>query len=336
MRARVNPSKGTNGLPVWARLADATVLVLLALTVWAALFGGIRFRVAGARLSATSVWRLSLETAVLFALRHLLVPQHPLYERVLVGVSSARSRWPALAAVLPVFLATRLSVLAVGYLAVIMIGYPSGSPPFRISENEFWNLPARWDTGWYLGIAEDGYSWSRRVQDQQNLNFFPAFPMLMRIGRVLLGRLFPAGTRYAWSGVLISLAAFFWALLYLYRLTRDRHNADVAVGAVTFLAAYPFALFYSAAYSESVFLLAAVAAFYHFRRDEMVLAGAWGLMVGLVRPNGCLVSVPLAVFALSPIWPHRHRPNLAPAVASVPPIRPCLRLWRRSCPSSAC
>ncbi len=62
-----------------------------------------------------------------------------------------------------------------------------------------------------------------------------------------------------------------------------------AATAVWMIAAYPFALFYGAIYTESVFLLGAAGAFYHFRRRELVKAAAWGLLVGLTRPNGCFL-----------------------------------------------
>ena len=62
-------------------------------------------------------------------------------------------------------------------------------PPWRIYENEFLNLPARWDTGWYLGVAIDGYRWEpARATVQQNIAFFPVYPMLMRYGSLFFGR----------------------------------------------------------------------------------------------------------------------------------------------------
>jgi hypothetical protein len=65
-------------------------------------------------------------------------------------------------------------------------------------------------------------------------------------------------------------------------------------------ASYPFALYFSALYSETCFLLGAAGAFYHFRRRELVRAGAFGLLIGLTRPNGCFLSIPLALVA---VWP---------------------------------
>jgi Mannosyltransferase (PIG-V) len=106
-------------------------------------------------------------------------------------------------------------------------------------------------------------------------------------------------TRLLRAGLVISLWAFFQALVYLHRLGRELVGAVPARHALLLLASFPFAFFFSAAYAESLFLLAAVGAFYHFHQREWGRAALWGLLVGLSRPNGCLVSVPLAVLALS-------------------------------------
>ena len=135
------------------------------------------------------------------------------------------------------------------YFAVVLIGYPDGEPPWRISRNEFWNLPARWDTGWYLGIARHGYTWNSNDASQQNLNFFPAFPMAVRVG----GFFTDNPLSLAWVGVLIAILAFLAALLYLHRLMVSLAHAPAAPGAVMLMATYPFALFFSTAYSESLY-----------------------------------------------------------------------------------
>jgi hypothetical protein len=286
-------------LPRWARVADALTIILAALTFWARMFGGIRFYVGELRISATSVWRLVFETAAVYALRHVLVPREPLADRIRQRLARIADVAPTLKTVVPVFVVTRISVLLIGYVAVTMIGYPGGKAPWRLSDSEFQNLPGRWDTGWYIGIAVDGYRWTRRVEDQQNLNFFPALPMAMRGASRLLSRTYSiVGVRTAWAGVFISLTAFLIALLYLYRFTRARFGPDTAAATIAFLSTYPFALFFSAAYSEALFLLGSVAAFIHLRRGQLVQAGLWGLLTGLVRPNGCLLSIPLAVLVV--------------------------------------
>jgi hypothetical protein len=61
---------------------------------------------------------------------------------------------------------------------------------------------------------------------------------------------------------------------------------------------YPFSIFYGAPYTESVFLLEAVAAFYYVRRGDPVKAGLAGLFAGLTRPNGCVLAAPMMCLAL--------------------------------------
>jgi hypothetical protein len=101
-----------------------------------------------------------------------------------------------------------------------------------------------------------------------------------------------------WTGVLISWLAFFAALVYLLRFARERMSDEAAAAAIALLACYPFAIFFSTAYTESLFLLTLVAACYHFERDELWQAALWGLAAGLTRPNGCLLSVVLGLIAL--------------------------------------
>src|SRR5262249_59786109 len=133
---------------------------------------------------------------------------------------------------------TRAGVLVVGVLALVMIGVRADAPPLRVSDSELVNLPLRWDAGWYLSIARVGYMWTPRdVGRPQNIAFFPAFPMAMR----LVGRLFgSSGVAYLYGGLAISHIAFLWALLLLYQLARDDlGDAAAASGPVLPLARSP-------------------------------------------------------------------------------------------------
>jgi hypothetical protein len=288
--------------PRWARYLDFLCVVLVVFAVVLSLFGGIRTRLAGFRIQLTSPYRVLLWAIAVGVVRHALVRRPPIYRdlplRLVAGWRTAA--WRAVAAVMA---GTRLPILFVGYFAVFMIGFPATTgAPWKIDPNEFVNLQARADTGWYMNIAVDGYSYvPRRPDVQQNIVFFPAFPLLLR----LTGRLFGGSPMaFMFGGTLIVLAVFAGALVYLYRLARDLLGDDAAARhTLWLLAAYPFALFYSALYTESLYLLAAVGAFVHFRNREWLQAGVWGLLAGLTRPNGCFLSVPLAVLAVSPHLP---------------------------------
>ena len=71
--------------------------------------------------------------------------------------------------------------------------------------------------------------------------------------------------------------------------------------------AYPLAFVYNAPYTEGLFLLAATATFYHFGRGQLGAACGWGILTGLARSNGFLLSLPLLALAVvrampSPRW----------------------------------
>ncbi len=55
-------------------------------------------------------------------------------------------------------------------------------------------------------------------------------------------------------------------------------------------------------YTEALFLLVCVAAFYHLRKGEHASAAVWGLLAGLCRPNGFLLSLPLGLLVLAQFW----------------------------------
>ena len=281
-------------LPAWARAADSLTLALLAIALLVAVFGGFRIRVFTVRVSLMSAWRVLMWAAAVTGVRHALTRQAPFYQR-LIHWARTLPRSLAFRAAWPAAVGTRLPVLLVGYFAVVTIGYAVEHPPNRISDNELLNLPSRWDTGWYVLIATNGYQWDRRLgpTKQQNIVFFPAYPMLMRVGGRLIGE------RPVLAGMLIAFIAFLVALTYLYRLARQWLDHERAITALWLLAAYPFAVFFSAAYTESLYLCGASAAFYHFHRGQFAKAGAWGALVGLTRPNGCLLSVPLAILAVA-------------------------------------
>jgi len=281
-------------LPVWVLAADALTVAVAGVGLLVAGFGGFRLHVFGSRVSITSGGRILVAAIAILLVRHAIRRDQPLYLRA--WRSLARS-WAAdgVRTVTPLWAASRLAVLLVGFLAVGTFGYREGGAPFRLYKNEFLDLPARYDAGWYLGIATDGYRWDPAVAGQQNIAFMPALPMLMRVG----GRLI--GGHPLWAGQFLVLAACLWAFVYVYRLARSAlGDADRAAWAVALLAAYPFAVFYGAVYTESIFLLCAAGAFYHVGRQQYFRTAAFALLCGFARPNGFLLAVPIALVAL---WP---------------------------------
>lgn len=313
--------------------ADAVTVVCAILAVALALFGAFREYVFGTVVSVRWMHAAFAALAV-GVVRHLLAPSPTLWQSVESAVHALRQR-PALRDAVVAFWVTRPLVLLVGLLSVAAIGVTEQSTG-SVGRSPVATLPARFDSGWYASIANEGYEWQYRFDRQQNLAFFPAYPLLMRVAGTAIGapqldsrddRIL----RYTWAGLFVSLTAFFWAAWYLSRLARELLDDERATAAVLLLAAYPFAIFYSAAYTEALFLLAAVGAWYHFRHADWTRAALWGLLAGLSRPNGFMLCVPLGLLALgvrdatdgrhAPEDPPRRRPALAAlAVAAMPAI----------------
>lgn len=313
------PAEAGPAVPAWAFALDVLTVVLALLAFEVLLFRGFRFEVLDTRVSVTSWIRPLFWAALLTVVRHAVVPRPSLPHIARGWIHGERPG--ALRAVAPAFVISRVAVLFVGLVAVHTIGLPVPAP-FRVSPDETLNLLARWDTGWFLGIAQDGYS--ATGPGQQNIVFFPLYPLLMRwVGAAIGGHPLVAG-------FLVSLAAFLGALVYVYRLglawCEREGNAGMAVALLAF---YPFAIFFGVVYTEALFLLCAAGAIYHVRRRQVVAATLWAFAAGLTRSNGMFLSVPLAILVLSGYWPDRPlvRRHLAGDRLATPASTPSLAHW---------
>jgi hypothetical protein len=158
--------------------------------------------------------------------------------------------------------------------------------------NLFWDTFARYDSGWYLGIARTGYDASTAVAGgRSNIAFFPVYPLLMRH----VGRLFgPAPSDLYLGGIVVAWLSFVLAMITLYYLAKLDLPDERAERAVLLTAIFPFAFFFGVVYSESTFLLFTVLAFYLMRTRRFVLGGLSAAVVGATRPVGILMWPALA------------------------------------------
>ena len=190
---------------------------------------------------------------------------------------------------------------------------PYGEMPPPLTGIAHWIVePLRnWDGLWYRLIALEGYAGG---VESARAAFWPLFPGLMNGGWQITG--LPVDV----VGYLIANVAFLGALLILYRLIAlDYGDPAIARGAVWALALFPTALFFSAVYTESLFLLLVVGALYLWRRDYVWLAGLVGIAAALCRSGGVFLILPFLVL----LW-DRHRrdwrgywPGIIPALLPI-------------------
>ena len=210
---------------------------------------------------------------------------------------------------------SRLVVFSSGVLAVLSFGNApgwSGYDPAHLTARGYYfgNLLAspfaRWDSVWYLAIAQGGYD-----HQAARTAFFPLYPLLTRgLGLVIGSDLV--------AGVLISVVAFFVALALLYRLVAFELDGELARITVLLVAFCPMAYFFSAVYSESLFLALAVGCIWLARTGRWGWAGLLGALAAAERATGVTLVVPFVLLYL-----YGPRVDRAPAFPLV--SRPWLR-----------
>jgi Gpi18-like mannosyltransferase len=146
------------------------------------------------------------------------------------------------------------------------------------------------DSLWIINIARAGYEKEPfNTNIQHTWAYFPLYPLLLRAVATLTGDL-------ALTGIFLSSAFFFFALILLYRMViAFNYDPAVADRAVFYLAAFPASYFFSLAQTESLFLLLTVGCFYAARRERWWLAALCGALASATRFAGIFLLVPLAV-----------------------------------------
>lgn len=192
--------------------------------------------------------------------------------------------------ILCLFLVTRLVLTGVGLVNRMMV--KSANPSFSFSHFSPYgalNMWGEWDSGWYLGIAQHGYS--ARVQTgnmagQTSLAFFPLYPIAMKwLGKII-------GSVYL-AGLIISNVCLLVSCYLLYKIALESFGEKIARKAVKYLLIFPVTFIFSGVFTESLFLMLMLACFTFAKRRQWWLAGLFGGLLALTRSLGVIIILPL-------------------------------------------
>ncbi|MFI1734381.1 glycosyltransferase family 39 protein [Streptomyces acidicola] len=158
-------------------------------------------------------------------------------------------------------------------------------------------LAARWDSLWYVRVADLGYGYEVRLPNgdvHSNLAFFPLLPWLERA--------VSAVTRlaYADAGLVVSTLASLAAAWGIFAVADHVYGRRTGVCAVLLWAVLPVGIVQSMAYTESLFTALAAWALYAVLTGRWVTAGTLAALAGLTRPVGLAVAVAVWAAALAP------------------------------------
>lgn len=171
------------------------------------------------------------------------------------------SRFPLL-----LWAVTRASLLLFGWMSLWLApGGPRDAFPHEAAAlRPYPALEAlcRWDCGWYLRIAEHGYSSS------VDANIWPLYPLAARALAVLTRMPVP------FALLAVSNAACLGAYVLVYRVFARAEGEQAARWGLALFAAFPFAYFQGCAYPESMMVLFSAWAIWLADRGRPLWAGA--------------------------------------------------------------
>lgn len=215
--------------------------------------------------------------------------------RRVLGLSSLS--WSAVGTVL----VTRLALLLVAMVTVRTL--PRLGPyPEQLFDRFLGDYPildgwARWDVSHYVAVARLGYDDPDSPSHDGGVGFFPLYPLLMRAAVTVVGA-DPTGPALALAALAISAVCFLIAVPLFAGLVADQLGERIARTATLLLCVSPFSFFFTAAYSESLFLLLILISF------RSALSGRWRLAatVAGLASGSRLVGLALAPALVFLAW----------------------------------
>lgn len=177
-----------------------------------------------------------------------------------------------------------LSVFAYDQYGPAVVGMPV--PQVRPPAGASWlGAFTWWDGWWYVGIAEHGYAYV--PGRQSSVAFFPAYPLLLRAGRL-------AGVPAALTGFAVTLAAGATVAVLFFRWCAERLGRRRAFFALATLLLYPCSFYLAGTvYAEALFVALALGAFVLLERGRPWPAGLLAAAATATRPIGIAVVVGL-------------------------------------------
>ncbi len=206
------------------------------------------------------------------------------------GQDTFRRTWEGIRTVLVdvtvVFLLSRLLFYGAALLAPYLVPAYAGDgyEPWHTGASTLIDASWRWDSAWYGDIMRQGYD------DGHSVAFFPLYPLLVRGLLVVVSD----GWLY-FLGAMVNHVLFLVALVLVWLYAASLGGPAIARRTIIWLSLFPTAFFFSAAYSESLFLLLGAGTLLCLQRGRFAAAGLAGALATLTRPTGVILAVPCLV-----------------------------------------
>jgi len=162
---------------------------------------------------------------------------------------------------------------------------------------DFFGSMCKWDCRWYITIVQDGYDEHVRTYPKvwhglANWAFFPLYPLLVKIFTLI----FAGGI--VTTGIMLNQLFIFLASLVFYKYLRlyfDERNSRFGIILLLFS---PFSIYFMSLYTEALFLLLSLVAFYCLSINRPLLAVIAGGLLSATRPVGVVFGMVFTLYQL--------------------------------------
>lgn len=204
---------------------------------------------------------------------------------------------PYLFKALVVAVISRVFVYVVAILGDLFVDVKIADGLWRAS-TPFFNLFAVWDSAYYMVIALHGYT------ETIYWGFFPLYPIAIKLMSYLF---FFSNEPALLSGFFVSNIFFILLIIYFYRLTLlIFKKREIAFYSTLFLSISPASVFFSAVYTESLFMFLLIASFYYMEKESWQKSAIFGFLAGLTKIVGFWIFLPLLYKIISDNRQKKH------------------------------
>jgi hypothetical protein len=204
------------------------------------------------------------------------------------GFTSIRSWWVGIS--IPFWIAASRIALGVVFAHLVIVLLPQSRqhlPGATLNNGTWLGAFDRWDSAYYLDIAQHGYPAHAAAQTV----FFPGYPLLISLVHgVTFGTL-----SYLHSALAVSWLAFTAAAVVLYRLATKLYGQRVGLIATGLFCWFPATLFFMSPYSEALFAFEIVAVLALLERRSFLAAALVAGYASATSPES--IGLTLALMA---------------------------------------
>jgi hypothetical protein len=194
--------------------------------------------------------------------------------------------------------------------AVVIAGVNFGKLLVPDESSKAWHLGQQWhdrllrfDSGFYIEIAKQGYRHSLDPAATNSTAFYPLYPLLGHVVTAV------TGIQIGIALLLIANIAALIACLLMTKLIKDELGEEIAAWSIAFFLFFPSAFFLSAGYTESLCLVFVLLCLIVLMQERFVLAAVFAGLAVATRSTG-IVLLPIILLEI-----YRHRGASLPQTA---------------------